>query len=234
MHFRIAGEVFSVLPTVCFGVVVGEGIVQDGRGEQPLTLLRQATGWVRERLAVVKPKEYPALVPYREAFRQLGFNPNKFLNSIEALVTRVVKGNELPDINPVVNLANAVSLRYLVPMGAHDLDRLVGDIEVRFSRPGERFTPFGEIEAEEVEPGELVYADAEEVRTRRWIWRQGAKAMITPASTRVFFPIDGFEDANREAVLAAREELAHLLVELFQARVKTFYLNRDHPEADLG
>ncbi|MCR4418744.1 MAG: phenylalanine--tRNA ligase beta subunit-related protein [Clostridia bacterium] len=234
MRFRIVEEVFAALPTVCFGVVVGEGINQDGLGERSVALLRLAAEEVRVRMADVRPKEHPGLVPYREAFRQLGLNPNRFPSSIEALVNRVVKGGELPDVNPVVNVVNALCLRYLVPMGAHDLDTVEGDLEVRFSRAGDRFIPFGETEAEAVEPGELVYADAEGVRTRRWIWRQGSRGMITPASSRIFFPIDGFEDANRQAVLAAREDLARLLAELFGARVKTYYLDSRNPEADLG
>lgn len=234
MHFRVARDVFQILPTVCFGVVVAEGIGQEGAGEKSLALLRQATEEVRAKMAGIKPKEHPAIVCYREAFRKLGFNPNKFLSSVEALVTRVVKGGELPDINPVVNLGNAVSLKYLLPMGAHDLDRLAGDVEVRFARQGDLFTPFGETEPETVDPGELVYADAQEVRTRRWIWRQGDKAKVTPASTRVFFPIDGFEEVNREAVLAARDELARWLSGLFGARVKTYYLNAENREVSLG
>lgn len=233
MHFRVARDVFQVLPTVCFGVVVAEGIGQDGAGGRALALLRQATAEARAKMAGTKPKEHPGLVCYREAFRKLGFNPNKFLSSVEALVTRVAKGGELPDINPVVNLVNAMSLKYLLPMGAHDLDRMTGDIEVRFAGEGELFTPFGETEPEGVDPGELVYADAQEVRTRRWIWRQGDKAKVTPASRRVFFPIDGFEDVNREAVLAARDELAGWLADLFGARVGTFYLNAANREVSL-
>ena len=46
------------------------------------------------------------------------------------------------------------------------------DVEVRFSREGDKFIPFGETEAEVLDAGELVYAVGDKVRTRRWIWRQ--------------------------------------------------------------
>lgn len=234
MYFRVAAEVFKTLPTVCFGVVVARGLVQDGLGAESLGRLRQATAQARMRLAGTSPKEHPGLACYREAFRRLGFNPNKFPTSIEALVTRVAKGGELPDINPVVNVVNALCLKYFVPMGAHDLGRMEGDIEVRFARPGDTFTPFGAAAAEDVDPGELVYADGREVRTRRWIWRQGDRAKVTAASRDLFFPIDGFTDVNREAVLDAREELAALMADLFRAKVKTGFLDAQQSEMDLG
>jgi DNA/RNA-binding domain of Phe-tRNA-synthetase-like protein len=230
----VEDRVFEVLPTVCFGVVVAEDLRQEEAAERSLNRLRQAEEKVRSRMAQAKPKDHPEIACYREAFRKLGFNPNKFTSSVEALVSRVVKGACLPDINPVVNAVNAVSLEFLVPMGAHDLDRVEGDIEVRFARPGEIFIPFGETEPEEVEPGELVYADAKEVRTRRWIWRQGNNNKVTEASRRVFFPIDGFEDVNREAVRRARDELAGILADWFKARVKTFYLNAEARAQELG
>lgn len=53
----------------------------------------------------------------------------------------------------------------------------------------------------------VVYAIGQQVRTRRWTWRQSENVKITFASTDIFFPIDGFTDFNRERVLAAQDEL---------------------------
>ncbi|WP_334295952.1 phenylalanine--tRNA ligase beta subunit-related protein, partial [Clostridioides difficile] len=36
--------------------------------------------------------------------------------------TRVAKNKKLPHINPIVDLGNSISLKYLLPMGAHDMD----------------------------------------------------------------------------------------------------------------
>ena len=69
----------------------------------------------------MKVKESPEIVPYREAFRALDINPNKFMCSIEALLTRIAKGKGFPEISPVVDFGNAVSLKYRLPIGAHDM-----------------------------------------------------------------------------------------------------------------
>ncbi|WP_082789069.1 phenylalanine--tRNA ligase beta subunit-related protein [Desulfolucanica intricata] len=52
-----------------------------------------------------------------------------------ALTTRISKGGILPDINPAVNLVNALSLKYTLPMGTYYLDAANGDIFIPFSQP---------------------------------------------------------------------------------------------------
>ncbi len=232
MRFSIDRAVFDVLPAVCIGVVVAEGLDNSAPVAEVNDLLKQATEGARARFQGVNVKEHPAIACYRDAFRILGYNPNKFPCSVEALTSRIAKGGELPDINAAVNLVNAVSLKYTLPMGAHDLDSMSGDIAVRFSRDGEPFTPLGEVEPEAVPAGELVYADDREIRTRRWIWRQNDRGKVTQASHRIFFPIDGFTDTNLSAVENARDELSGLVEEVFRTPTRRYLLTRDSPSAE--
>ena len=58
-------------------------------------------------------KQMPKYSLRRDAFNQLNLNPNKFMSSIEAMVKKVSKGNILPSINPVVDLVNRISLKYI-------------------------------------------------------------------------------------------------------------------------
>jgi hypothetical protein len=82
---------------------------------------------------------HPHLHAWRNAFSAFGVKPSKFLCSAEALVKRVLKGEELPAINRVVDAYNAVSLRHVVPAGGEDLDRLESDLELTFSDGTEPF-----------------------------------------------------------------------------------------------
>ena len=230
--FRVADEVFALLPEACFGVVIARGVTQPEPGSaEAKTIagrLADAIESVRRRFADTTVKSHPDILPYREAFQRLGINPNRFPSSIEALVARIAKGGAVPSINPAVDLANISGLRHVVPLGVHDLDRCSGVIEVRQARMGDVFTPFGTTVREPVEPGEVVYVDNLEVRTRRWIWRQGEYSKATFESTNLFYPIDGFLDSNRENVLEARAELAAALRELAGAMVIEAWVDREH------
>ncbi|MBS4031186.1 MAG: hypothetical protein KGZ63_07195 [Clostridiales bacterium] len=154
----------------------------------------------------------------------------KFQSSIEAMVSRVAKKKGLPNINAVVDLSNAVSLKYLVPLGAHDLDQADDDITVRFSVGGEQFRPFGQTDTEILDAGELIYTVGPHVRTRRWIWRQSELGKITTQSKNIFFPIDGFTGKNDTQVMAARNTLAALLQKSFSCDVTVGCVDHNNRE----
>ncbi|MGH2411378.1 MAG: tyrosine--tRNA ligase, partial [Chloroflexota bacterium] len=137
----------------------------------------------------------------------------------------------MPDLGPVVNLVNATSLRYLLPIGSHDLAAVQGDIVVGPAARAMPFTPLGQSEAEEVEAGEFVYRDDQEVRTRRWVWRQSEHSKVTSASTNILFPIDGWIGINDSEVREAQAALAQVLREELGARTECFFLDSDHRDA---
>ena len=78
--------------------------------------------------------------PFGGKRRKLELNPNRFPSSIEALARRIAKKAELPSINKTVDLVNILSLKYLLPMGAHDREILPGDIELRLARRGQVYS----------------------------------------------------------------------------------------------
>jgi DNA/RNA-binding domain of Phe-tRNA-synthetase-like protein len=225
MEFIIEDRVFDILPHVCFGVVVAKGINNHGQNDGILRLLDESIQLTVKKFGGTNIKEHPDILCYREAFKKLRLNPNKFPCSVEAMTARVLKGGRLPAINNVVNLINAVSLKYTLPMGAHDLKWVNGNLKVCFSKGGEPFVPFGQSEPEYVEEGELVYADDRAVKTRRWIWRQSEIGKITEDSTDIFIPIDGFIDYNNDAVLRARDELSEYFREFFNVEPEVFFLH---------
>lgn len=135
MNYFVSEEVFAALPHYMVGVVAATGIVslQDSRAVAELFAKAQAQA--AEKYRGVKVKEQPELAAYREAFRAVGINPNKYPSSIEALLTRISKGKMLTSITPLVDLGNAVSLLESVPIGAHAVDSLAeGTLGVRRAR----------------------------------------------------------------------------------------------------
>lgn len=102
-------------------------------------------------------------------------------------------------------------MKYKIPIGAHDISTVNGEMALRFSSANDYFIPFGSTEIEQVDPDEVVYASGNSVRTRRWIWRQSEEGKITTESKQIFFPIDGFSNSNIDLMLNAQQELALLL-----------------------
>lgn len=228
MSFRIAQDVFEKQPDLYIGAVVVKGI--DNTVENPAVeaFLDQQIERLHGALAGMKVKEHPMILPFRAAFNALGYNPNKFMPSIEALASRIEKGKGMPHINPLVDLGNAISLKYLLPLGAHPLFEL--DEEIRFAREGDVFRPFGATEDEQPDVGELIYANGNNVGTRRWIWRQSEYSKIERDTTDVFLPIDGFIFLQDKVDAAVAELAARCEEFLCSTPAVTGVLHKESPE----
>lgn len=227
--FRIEKDVFEKLPNYCVGIVVAKGIDNKILNKKVEDFLDDAVNNFALNKKETNIRELVS--PYREAFYALEMNPNKFMCSIEALLKRVQKGNKLPHINTIVDLGNAFSVKYEIPLGAHDIDKLEGNLEVRFSKENDTFLPLGETDTENMPTGELIYASSNTVKTRRWIWRQSNDGKIEENTQNVFFPIDGFKGINDKQVLELQDELVEFLAsELGCKDVKTGVVDKENNE----
>src|SRR5215208_1962481 len=74
--------------------------------------------------------DHPHITRWRAAFSAFGAKPSRYPSSVEALITRVLKGQPLPRVNVLVDLYNAVSVRHVVPLGGEDADRLQGPLSL--------------------------------------------------------------------------------------------------------
>lgn len=228
MKFTVEEKVFEHMPEVCFALVAVQGINNKTEHEEINKLLQTNEENCRKSLQGYNVKEIPEVLCFREAFRELQMNPNKFMCSIEALLSRISKGNSMPLINAAVNLGNAISLKYKLPIGAHDIDTTNNELMVRFSQEEDRFIPFGSDKAEPIDKNEIVYVSEHSVRTRRWIWRQSEIGKIVQNTSNIFFPIDGFSNKNKESLLQAQEELALLLQKYFKCNVATGFVDKNN------
>ncbi|MBS5778618.1 MAG: hypothetical protein KIC82_04145 [Acholeplasma sp.] len=210
MKFIVEKDFFEKVPNAYFGVVVVKGFDNKKNISFINDFFNESMEECRKKFDGVKVKESELITPYRDAFTKLGINPNKYMCSIEALITRIAKGNSIPSISPIVDLCNALSLKYILPIGAHDIDNFKGDIEIRRANENDIFVPFNSEEFEHPDIDEIIYVSGNEVKTRRWTWRQGEKSKLTENSTNLFIPIDGFIE-TKEKVEALKSELVSFL-----------------------
>src|SRR3972149_5054620 len=229
MRFSIQRELFDLLPCLTIGMVVAKGVDNTRLSEEIDHLLTQVTEEMKKSFAADKAQDHPRIKPWRNAFSTLGISGSKFPSSIESMVRRILKGDPFPRINPLVDLYNSVSLKYLVPMGGHNLDTLEGDIHLRFAEGWEPFIPMGGGESVVVPKGELVYRDDREVLTRNWVWRQCEKDKVTERTKNVFIPIDVLGEVGRERAGEILQELSLLLPKFLGGTLLTALLDRETP-----
>lgn len=153
------------------------------------------------------------LQAWADAYRAFGAKPNRTPCSAEALRKRVLKQGALPAINAVVDVYNALSLRYAVPVGGEDLRGYVGSPRLVVADGTEPFetTANGEAMVETVEPGEVVWRDDAGVTCRRWNWRQGPRTRLTETSRDMWFVFERLDPMPKDALAEAAETLVAYL-----------------------
>jgi DNA/RNA-binding domain of Phe-tRNA-synthetase-like protein len=232
MQFSIQKELFDILPDLTIGMVMAMGVDNTRSSREIETLLSQAIEEMKRSFIVDKAQEHPRIKPWRTAFSKLSISGSKFSSSIESMAKRILRGDPFPRINPLVDLYNSVSLRYLVPMGGHDLSTIKGNIYLKFAEGWEPFTPMGGGETMIVPKGELVYRDDQEVLTRNWVWRQCEKDKATEKTKNIFIPIDVLGEVGREHAEEIVRELSELIPRYLGGTLFSDILNKEKPSVE--
>lgn len=83
--------------------------------------------------------ELAEIAAWRRAFTQMGLKPTQYRCASEALLRRYRKEETLPSIHPLLDLCNAVSLAWAIPIAVFDTDELRGDLAVRHAHGTETY-----------------------------------------------------------------------------------------------
>ena len=139
----------------------------------------------------------------RALYRRFGIDPTRMRPSSEALLRRLKKGDPMPRVNSLVDVANAMSIQLQVPVGLYDLDKAVGDeLTIRLGREGESYAGIGKDTVNVA--NRLCVADAEGPIGNPT--SDSARTMITTDTERAawiyFLPVSE-EDIDRTAELVA-------------------------------
>ena len=211
MKYTVKPEVFDLNPDLCFGIIVARGIRNKETSPDETERLRNAEQRARDTIPEEELKSQPIIKGYRLVLEKAGINPNKYQNSMEAMMKRVLKGGQLPTINSLVDLCNAISIENQVSLGGHALEDIPDDLSVGFTTGNEKFLPFGAEEYEPVEAGELVFISGDVVQTRKWVWRQSELGKMTLDTRDVFFQLVGFDDSPGSPLTNALDSLEEIL-----------------------
>ncbi len=182
MYFRHSPDVWHGHPSLVPGVLIVEGISPSPNVEARVAEFQAAA---RARLDAASEGDWPEIQAWRRAFSQMGLKPTQYRCASESLLRRFRKDGALPQLHPLVDLCNAVSLAFGIPIAVFDIARIEHHLEVGFAVGDERYESFaGEIERPE--PGEVVFTDAARcAHARRWSHRQSACSAVQSDTSAV-------------------------------------------------
>lgn len=237
MQKFIAEDSFwELFPDAALGIVVVRGMkgaddVPPEDGAEIAKILRDANESANAHLTSETISENEPVKVWRAAYQK--FKTKKGARcSVENLLKRVLKGNPVGSITPSVDIYNAISLKYALPVGGEDIDAFVGDLRLGLTEGGDAFLPLGEDEDDPTLPGELCYRDEAGAVCRCFNWRDGQRTALKDDSGNAFLIVESVDPARRADLEAALDEFAGLMERYLGAEVVVrTVVDREHPEA---
>lgn len=208
--FIIEDSFWELFPDTSIGVIVAKGLDNGVDSPDFANMLEEASKKAAASLEGAELAKHPVISVWREAYKKFK-SPRENRSSIEALIRRVYNGKQVGTINPLVDIYNYISLKYMLPCGGEDLDVVKGDIRLTRAAGNEAFTPLGSEANEPPAAGEVIYRDDEGAICRCWNWREADRTKLTEETENVFLCIESVDPGRREAFEAALQELAQLV-----------------------
>lgn len=214
---KVTSNIFEKHPEYKALVIYAQNLENkpsDGRSTQ---LLRETENKQRQAFGTQKASSHPHIVAWRNVYKSFGAKASKYLCSVEALLSRTLKGQDLPTINQIVDLYNALSISHVLPIGGEDWDYLTSDLTLKFATGEEPFVTYqgGKEVIDYPNTGEVIWTDSTGVTCRRWNWRQCHRTALTLNTRNAYFVLDRLLPYPIEDLTKAGEELIEYLMLFF-------------------
>ena len=205
IKFFVEKSVLDIGVKIVFPVI--EGIDNQGKNPQ----------WMEKRELIVKDllEKYKGIDyhsdPVLEGFHVLhdhsGVKRRKNIPASENLIRLLLKNGDVFFINQAVDIYNIISMESKLALGAHDIDRVEGNVTLRFTDGSERFVPIGQEEPVPINPHEYCYCDDENEILCRLEIRQVEKTKVDEKSRNVFYIVQGNEATEEDYLMETAQRI---------------------------
>lgn len=231
MHFRHTDDIWRDFPELSAGALFINGITGGVSVEDHV---RRFQAIANDRLDTGSESDLPEIQAWRRTFARMGLKPTQYRSASEALLRRFRKEGSLPAIHPPIDLCNAASLAFAIPVAVFDLAQVSDRLHVCRASGTESYLTFAG-ETENPEPAEVIFADAEgRAHARRWTNRQSGLSAIRPQTTHALIVAEALHETAREDIERLLAALSQAIEQTWGARPSMAMLDRSSPRFDFS
>jgi DNA/RNA-binding domain of Phe-tRNA-synthetase-like protein len=230
MHFSHHPDLWAQYPELVAGALFASGIRKDVSAEPRIAHYEAIA---RQRLdAAGSESELPEIQAWRRAFSRMGLKPTQYRCASESLLRRFKKEGAMPRIHPLIDLCNAISMAFAIPVAVLDVAKIRESLQVRHAAGTERYLTFGG-EIEHPEAGEVSFVDAQgNAHARRWTNRQSGLSAVRDETEQVLIVAEAMHASAAADVPPLVDAIAASLQEIWGAAATTRLLSSDAPRFD--
>ncbi|MBN2230571.1 MAG: hypothetical protein JW779_13365 [Candidatus Thorarchaeota archaeon] len=150
------------------------------------------------------------LLSYRAMHWTYGIDPTKKRGSSEAVLRRVLQGENLWRISDLVDIVNLSSAYHKIPIGLIDEAKINGQLTLRQAKKGELFHRIGG-DTIKCRGREIVLADDSGIVCYGYAIHDSDRTKVTKESTTVLMLHYGASAATKEIISDATDFTSHLI-----------------------
>src|SRR5688500_9005696 len=135
MQFSHSPEIWNAYPELAAGALLARSLPRIAAAPDLSRFLATA----ESRLGNGSESELKEIQAWRRVFSRMGLKPTQYRCASEALLRRFRKEGSLPQLHPLIDLCNAVSLAFAIPVAVFDVSEIAGHIHVRYAAGDECF-----------------------------------------------------------------------------------------------
>ncbi|MCW1410056.1 phenylalanine--tRNA ligase beta subunit-related protein [Rhizobium sp. 1AS11] len=226
MQFSHSDAMWQAFPELRAGALHADGIHADADVEAAIVSF---SAIAEARLVKAQEGEFPEIQAWRRGFSRMGLKPTQYRCASEALLRRFRQEHALPRLHPLIDLCNAISLAFAIPIAVFDTEKIAGDLEVRRAKGDETYLTFGG-ESEHPEANEVIFADSEDrAHARRWTNRQSGLSAVRATTRSVLIVAEALHASAGDDIARLVEAVADALARHWPATPKTAMLSPVSP-----
>lgn len=235
MKFKIDHKIFEKFPNLTIGVVICKNLNNSGTQEEVQKEIREQENNVRAKYNIETVSQTSKIDVWRKTYSAFGAKPKENKSSVENLYRLVLQGINLRHINKLVDIYNLISLKYMLPVGGEDLDKIKGNVILTFAEQNEpAVLLLRDMNQDLLHPGEVVYKDDSSAICRRWNWREADRTKLTEETQNCLLVIEGLPPVTKEEITKATEELAGLVKKYCQGIIRVRILDKYEKEIEIN
>jgi DNA/RNA-binding domain of Phe-tRNA-synthetase-like protein len=208
MEFRVAKDVLDAGVKILFDVI--EGIDNATPSEEWNSFRNEKIKELLVRYQDLDVHQDPILEGYNILHDNTGVRRRKNIPASENLIKLLRKHGGMSPINKAVDIYNIVSMDTKLALGAHNIDKVDGNVTLRFTDGTEHFRPIGADGPIPIAAHEYSYIDdSNEVLCRLEI-RQVLKTLVTEETKNIFYIVQGNAATSEEYLREGAQQIIDL------------------------
>lgn len=183
-------------------------------GIDNISITEEFENWRERKIKelIEKYKEYDikndnVIEGFYELHQAVGVPRRKNLPASENLIKLLTKREELVHINKAVDIYNIISIDSKLCLGAHDIDKVSGNVNLKITDGTENFIPLGSEEKKSIKQGEYSFVD-DDNDVICWLdIRQVDKTKVTENSKNILYLVIGNKENTYEELEKVMNEI---------------------------